>query len=327
MPPDLLRRWISALDGAAIRVVLPDGDDPRVIAAAARLAADTPVRPVLIGGFGGDGAAGAAGVPVWRVRELAADREVREVLAGAVRDGGGPPSVVVERVSDPLYLGAAAVRLGYADACVGGAARPTGDVLRAALRVLGLRPGISTLSSSFLMALPDGRVLAYGDCAVLPEPDEAQLADVAIATAGTYADLTGGDPVVALLSFSTYGSAAHPHVDRVRRATERVRAARPDLRVDGELQFDAAVVEAVGQAKASGSPVAGRANTLIFPDLAAGNIGYKITERLAGAVALGPLLQGLTAPMNDLSRGCSADDVFTVAVITAAQAAARTPAT
>lgn len=303
-PAALVRRWAEGMEGHAPRVIFADGGDPRVAAAAVRLAAGTPVRPVLLGGTGG-----SSGVPVWHPRELAADPAVRELL-------GGEPG----RLGDPVRLGACAVRLGYADGCVAGATRPTADVIRAALRVIGLRPGVGTLSSSFLMVLGDGRTLAYGDCAVLPAPDAAELADVAIATADTYAALTGGEPAVALLSFSTYGSAAHPDVDTVRAATDRVRAARPDLRADGELQFDAAVVDAIGRAKAGGSPVAGRANVLIFPNLAAGNIGYKITERLAGATALGPILQGLAAPMNDLSRGCSAGDVFTLAALTARQA-------
>jgi len=188
------------------------------------------------------------------------------------------------------------------------------------MRIVGMAAGRATLSSAFLMAMPDGRTLAYGDCAVVPEPDAEQLADIAIATADTFSALVGQDPVVAMLSFSTKGSAEHEAVSVVREAVTRVRALRPGLAVDGELQFDAALVPEVGASKAPGSPVAGRANVFIFPNLAAGNIGYKITERLGGAEAYGPLFQGLARPVNDLSRGCNAQDVYNISAITAVQA-------
>jgi phosphotransacetylase len=214
------------------------------------------------------------------------------------------------------------VRLGSADAAVAGCRNPSGDVIRAGLHMIGLRPGHSTVSSSFLLRTPDGRSLAFGDCAVVPEPDETQLADIALATAGTFGSLTGEDPVVAMLSFSTLGSADHASVRRVREATRLVRERDPGLCVDGEMQFDAALVASVAEQKAAGSSVAGRANVFVFPNLAAGNIGYKIAQRLGGADAFGPILQGLRAPMNDLSRGCDAEDVVSVAVISALQAQA-----
>ena len=225
-------------------------------------------------------------------------------------------------LTDPVLIGVAAVRAGIVHGCVAGASRPTADVVRAALRLIGMAPGRRTLSSSFVMVLPDGRTLGYGDCAVVPEPDAEQLAEIAIATAETYAAVVGDTPVIAMLSFSTKGSAEHASVDVVREATEIVHRMRPDLAVDGELQLDAALVPHVGAAKAPGSPVAGRANVLVFPNLAAGNIAYKATERLAGAEALGPLLQGLAAPVNDLSRGCAPADVLNISIITAAQALA-----
>ncbi|MGH3329160.1 MAG: phosphate acyltransferase, partial [Streptomycetales bacterium] len=260
-------------------------------------------------------------------------------MAGALdaaNDGREIPAEARERLAaDPLYLGAAAVRAGLADACVGGSTRPTAHVIRAGIHVLGLSPGAGTVTGAFLMALHDGRVVAYADCAVVPEPTAGELADIAVATGRTYRQLTGRAPVVAMLSFSTKGSAEHPVVQRVRAATELARAREPQLAIDGELQFDAALMESVGARKAAGSTVAGRANVFIFPNLDAGNIAYKITERLASAAAIGPILQGLTAPMNDLSRGCSVDDIVTVALVSAVQAvqtrhgsrhAARSPA-
>ncbi|EMY34236.1 phosphate acetyltransferase, partial [Arthrobacter crystallopoietes BAB-32] len=200
-----------------------------------------------------------------------------------------------------------------------GANRPTADVLRAALRVAGTDPDAHCVSSSFLMSLPDGRRFGYGDCAVLPEPDPEQLAEIAISTSRTFEALTGEEPKVAMLSFSTKGSADHASVQLVRQATERVRERAPGLSVDGELQFDAALLKSVGDHKAPDSDVAGCANVFIFPNLAAGNIGYKITQRLAGAEAYGPILQGLALPVNDLSRGCSASDIVNVALISIMQ--------
>jgi phosphotransacetylase len=316
----LYQEWVASLKDRSPRVLLTDGDDPRAVEAAGWLTQHTTVRPVLLTADAGRAARLAPDAETVTVSGLAADQNVRRALSTKVNGEVRTDQEVESLGRDPLFLATAYVSAGGADACVGGAARPTADVIRAGLKVIGLEEGVSSVSSCFLMVLPDGRRLAYGDCAVLPAPDDQQLADVAMATARTFEDLTGETPYVAMLSFSTLGSAQHPDVDRVRAATELVRTRQPDLHIDGELQFDAAILESVARSKAPRSPVAGRANVLVFPNLAAGNIGYKITERLAGAAALGPVLQGLRVPLNDLSRGCSSMDIAAVSLVSALQA-------
>ncbi len=221
----------------------------------------------------------------------------------------------------PLFFGAMMIRQGIADGSVAGSISTTGDVLRAGLQIVGMPEGINVVSSFFLMIFPN-TVYSFADCAVVPDPTVEQLADIALTTAENHQKLTGEQPRVAMLSFSTKGSASHPIVEKVQKATALAKQKRPNLILDGELQLDAAIVQAVGKKKAPGSAVAGTANVLIFPDLNAGNIGYKLTQRLAGAEAIGPIVQGLKKPCYDLSRGCSVEDIVSVVAINAVAGAA-----
>lgn len=324
---ELESTWLARLRKAPKRVVFTDGIDRRVVVAAARLAADGGIHPLLLA-EAGDVARVAedAGVELPSsvqvlTPEMAFEIDsIREGLENATRGRPGAAEVLIERQRDPLYLGASAVMSGYVDACVGGSTRPTAAVLRAALSVIGLNKDASCVSSSFLMVLHDGRVMSFGDCAVLPEPNAEQLAEVALATSSTFMALTGNTPRVAFLSFSTKGSASDPHVSLVQEGTAIAAQRAPTLCLDGELQADAALDATVAAGKAPGSPVAGNANVLVFPSLDAGNIGYKLVERLGRARAIGPLLQGLAAPMNDLSRGCSSEDIRAVTLISALMA-------
>ncbi len=215
-----------------------------------------------------------------------------------------------------IFFGAMMLREGMADGSVAGSTASTGDVMKAGFHCIGVTEGISIVSSFFLMAYPE-KTYSFADCAVVPDPDPQQLADIAISTAENHKKLTGDEPYVAMLSFSTKGSAKHESIDKVLSAMEIVKQKRPDINVDGELQFDAAIIDSIGKRKAPGSNVAGRANVLVFPDLNSGNIGYKIAERLGGAAAIGPIVQGLKKPFFDLSRGCSADDIVNTAAIAA----------
>ncbi len=231
-------------------------------------------------------------------------------------------------IEDPLYLGVLMIKNGDADGEVSGADHATGDVLRPAFHYVKTAPGISVVSGAFIMILPDksfgeNGVFIFADGAVHPNPNEKELAEIAVATAHTARALGGFEPRIAMLSFSTKGSAKHESVDKVINATRIAKEMAPDLQIDGELQVDAAVIEAISKSKAPGSPISGRANVLIFPDLNSGNIAYKLVQRLAHAEAIGPILQGMAAPINDLSRGCSVSDIVSMIAITANQAAGK----
>lgn len=308
------------------KVVLPEGTDKRVVQAARKIvdqklgAVTVLGDPTEIEKLAKESSVDLSGVELINPVDASDFGDFVAELMEIRKKKNLDEASAKKLMSSPLYYGSMMVRKDKADAAVSGSLATTGDVLRAALHCIGLAKGINTVSSSFIMTLPrfgdvENKVFVFGDCAVVPNPTAEQLASIAVSTAETMQKLVGEEPKVAMLSFSTKGSARHEDVDKVLAALEILKRDHPTLKVDGELQLDAAIMPAVGAKKAPGSEIAGQANVLIFPDLDAGNIGYKLTQRLAGATATGPIIQGLAKPANDLSRGCSVDDIVDVSAI------------
>ncbi len=308
------------------RVVLPEGVEKRTVLAAKKIidegigAATVLGDPIEIGKVARENGVDLGRIDIINPVEAPDFGEFVHELMEIRKKKGLDEASARKLMSSTLYYGAMMVHMDKADASVSGAVNTTGDVLRAALHCIGLAGGINTVSSSFIMTLPrfgdvTDKVFVFGDCAVVPNPTAEQLASIAVSTAETMEKLVGEEPRVAMLSFSTKGSAKHEDVDKVLAALDILKRDHPGLKVDGEMQVDAAVIPSVGSKKAPGSDIAGKANVLIFPDLDAGNIGYKLVQRMAGATATGPIIQGLAKPANDLSRGCSVDDIVDVSAI------------
>lgn len=325
-----IRRKASGLKR---RIVLPEGPEDRTIQAADFLIGEGIADIVLLGAkgrikdqaarYGLKNIAQATVVDPYRIDHKDEERYV-DMMVNLRGAKGVTPDIAVKQLQDPLYLGAVMVKAGDVDGEVAGAVNYTGDVLRPALQYVKTAPGISVVSGAFIMRIPDksfgdNGTLLFADCAVSPDPTARQLAEIAISTASTARSIVGLEPRVAMLSFSTRGSAQHPSVDKVAEATRIALEIDPNLVIDGEMQADAALVPDIAERKAPGSKLGGRANILIFPSLEVGNIAYKLVQRLAHAEAIGPVLQGMASPVNDLSRGCSVDDIINVVAITACQ--------
>ncbi len=313
------------------RIVLPEGEEERNLQACGKIMQEGLANVILVGSekvIRDKAASLGVSLDGVEIHDPETSDKTQEYANGfyELRKNKGMTLEKADKiVRDPLYYATMMVKLGHADGLVSGAIHTTGDLLRPGLQIIKTAPGISVVSSTFIMEVPncqygENGMLLFADCAVNPCPTAEELASIAISTAETAKTLCGMEPRVAMLSFSTMGSAQHELVDKVRRATELAKEMRPDLDIDGELQLDAAIVKKVADLKAPNSKVAGKANVLVFPDLQAGNIGYKLVQRFAGADAIGPVCQGFAKPINDLSRGCSADDIVNVVAITAIQA-------
>lgn len=315
------------------RIVLPEGTEPRTLTAADRIIADGIAKIILIGDPV-EILAMAKELKLTHIPQATivnpADEAVIDKYAPLFFDLRKSKGITMEEARltthNPLYLGCLMVKAGDADGQVAGAMNTTGNVLRAAFQVIKTQPGISVVSGAFLMLLPPGLnygtdgILIFADCAVVPDPTAPELAQIAVSAAQTARDIAGIEPRVAILSFSTKGSAKHERVNKVIEATKIAKEMRPDLNIDGELQADASIVPSVAATKAPNSPLSGRANVLVFPSLEVGNIAYKLVQRLGNVEAVGPVLQGLAAPVNDLSRGCYPEDIYKTIIMTANQA-------
>ncbi len=312
-------------------IVLAEGEELRTIQAAEIVTKEGYAKVILVGNPDKINAMAAAenvniaGIPIVDPETSDKTAEYAEAFYELRKNKGMTPEKAAETVKDPLYFGVMTVKMGDADGMVAGAVNSSANVIRPSLQILKTAPGTKLVSAFFLMNVPDceygeNGTFVFSDCGLNENPDADQLSEIAIASAASFKKLVGAEPKIAMLSYSTYGSAKNPLVDKVQEATKLAKEKRPDLMLDGELQLDAAIVDTVGKQKAPGSSVAGQANVLVFPDLNAGNIGYKLTQRLAKAEAYGPVLQGIAKPVNDLSRGCVAEDIAGVVAITAVQA-------
>ena len=303
-------------------IVLPEGEEERMVKAAGIIHEENLADLILIGrekkirNQADQLGVNLSGMEIRRPEEDPRFQEYAAAYYELRKEKGMTLEKANKTMTNPLFYGAMLVRRGIAAGSVAGSINTTGNVLKAALHLIGLEPGISVVSGAFAMVIPGWEtVFTFADSAVVPDPTPEQLAAIARTSAKTHQQLTGEEPVVALLSFSTMGSADHPLVDKVKEALQIAQAADPQLKIDGELQLDAAIIPEIGRKKAPESAVAGKANVLIFPDLNAGNIGYKLVNRFAGAEAIGPIVQGLQKPANDISRGCSVDDIVNVVSI------------
>jgi phosphate acetyltransferase len=318
--------------GTNKRIVLPEGEEERTLRAADDVIAENIAQIILIG----DENVIRENAQHWGLKHISKATIIdpllnprkqyfADILLEIRKSKGLTPDQAIKLVEDPLYLGVLLIKTGEADGEVAGANNSTGDVLRPAFQIVKTQKGMIAVSGAFIMVLKDESfgehgIMVFADCAVNPDPTALELAEIAVASAQTARAIAGIEPRVAMLSFSTKGSAKHPKVDKIVEATALAKQMDPTLKIEGELQADAAIIEAIGRKKAPGSEIAGIANVLVFPSLESGNIAYKLVQRLAGAEAIGPVLQGLAAPINDLSRGCSVDDITNLVAITVNQA-------